>query len=231
MIDVIILAGGKGTRLRNIGKNTPKPMVKFNNKPFLEYLINFYSKKKIVNKIIIATGYKSKIIEQYIKNIKSKKKIIVLNNGSVDIIKRIQSCTKIIKYDFLISYGDTFADINLNSYFNFFKKKNKNTVLYQNYFFPFGIFKFDQNGQISNYVNKPKLDLKINIGYFLIKESDKFVFSKYKTWLSFLKKNINQKRIAGKKFYGFYLSYNTPEDIELIKGKIKILERKAGSSI
>ena len=38
--DVVILAGGKGTRIKKFLKNYPKPMLKFNNKNFLVYLIN-----------------------------------------------------------------------------------------------------------------------------------------------------------------------------------------------
>ena len=43
-IDVVILAGGRGSRINKHLKNYPKPMIKFNNKHFLYYLINMISK-------------------------------------------------------------------------------------------------------------------------------------------------------------------------------------------
>jgi len=60
-IDLVILAGGKGTRIKQYLANKPKPMVKFNDIYFLQYLINNFSKYPF-NKIYILTGYKSKII-------------------------------------------------------------------------------------------------------------------------------------------------------------------------
>ena len=60
-IDLVILAGGKGTRIKQFLANKPKPMVKFNSIYFLQYLINNFSKYSF-NKIYILSGYKSKII-------------------------------------------------------------------------------------------------------------------------------------------------------------------------
>ena len=43
-MDLVILAGGKGKRIKHLNKNKPKPMVKIKNKVFLDLLINHYSK-------------------------------------------------------------------------------------------------------------------------------------------------------------------------------------------
>ena len=59
----IIMAGGKGLRLRPITKKIPKPMIKINGKPILETIIN-KAKNRFENFIII-TNYLSKIIEDY----------------------------------------------------------------------------------------------------------------------------------------------------------------------
>ena len=45
-IDLVILAGGKGTRIKEFLGNYPKPMIKFNNKHFIQYLLNFPDKSK-----------------------------------------------------------------------------------------------------------------------------------------------------------------------------------------
>ena len=60
-IDLVILAGGKGSRIKNFLHNKPKPMLKFNNIYFLQYIINNFSKYHF-KKIYILTGYKSDII-------------------------------------------------------------------------------------------------------------------------------------------------------------------------
>jgi NDP-sugar pyrophosphorylase family protein len=61
---LIILAGGKGTRLGNLTKEIPKPMVDVCGKPFLFWLIDYYYKQGFRN-IIISTGYKANVIEEY----------------------------------------------------------------------------------------------------------------------------------------------------------------------
>ena len=43
-ISLVILCGGKGTRLGKITQKIPKPLIRINKKPFIEYLINFLSK-------------------------------------------------------------------------------------------------------------------------------------------------------------------------------------------
>ena len=59
--DLIILAGGKGTRLKKYTKNKPKPLVKIGNSSILERIINNLSKFQF-RKIFIITGYKSEQI-------------------------------------------------------------------------------------------------------------------------------------------------------------------------
>ena len=66
-VDLVILAGGKGTRIKKYLKNLPKPMLKFNKKHFLTYLINNISKYNF-GKIYILTGYKSEIIYNKFNN-------------------------------------------------------------------------------------------------------------------------------------------------------------------
>ncbi len=57
-MDAIILCGGYGTRLKKISKGVPKPLIKINRLPFIEYLINNLLKNSISN-IYLATSYKS----------------------------------------------------------------------------------------------------------------------------------------------------------------------------
>ena len=66
-MDAIILAGGKGLRLRKtIGKNIPKPLATINGVPFLDLLINQLNNFKIIKNIILAVGYKKeKIVNRY----------------------------------------------------------------------------------------------------------------------------------------------------------------------
>lgn len=62
--EIILLAGGLGTRLRDAVPDLPKAMAPVNNKPFLEYQLDFINKFG-PRKVILSTGYLSKSIENY----------------------------------------------------------------------------------------------------------------------------------------------------------------------
>ncbi len=63
----VIMAGGKGKRLRPITENIPKPMIKVGDKPILENIINYLKESNVVN-IYISVNYKTDIIESYFKD-------------------------------------------------------------------------------------------------------------------------------------------------------------------
>jgi D-glycero-alpha-D-manno-heptose 1-phosphate guanylyltransferase len=64
MREAIILAGGMGTRLRQIVSNVPKPMAPIGGKPFLHHILKWLSKYDL-KKVIISAGYKSDFIVKY----------------------------------------------------------------------------------------------------------------------------------------------------------------------
>ena len=68
MVDVIILAGGLGTRLRSTIPNLPKVMAPIQNTPFLEILLNKLKQAHFVSKIVMALGYQSEIIVDFLSN-------------------------------------------------------------------------------------------------------------------------------------------------------------------
>ena len=115
-IDIVILAGGKGSRIRKLINNYPKPLAQINkNKKFLDYLLNNICKYNI-NKIFILAGYKgNKIYKAYhnkiinlvpIKCIVEKKPL-----GTAGSLLQIR---KKISNKFIIINGDTIFDINFD---------------------------------------------------------------------------------------------------------------------
>lgn len=63
-MEAIILAGGLGTRLQKVVNDQPKSMAIINDKPFLEYLLNFLTGQGI-QKVILSIGYKREMIQKY----------------------------------------------------------------------------------------------------------------------------------------------------------------------
>jgi len=127
MTDCVILAGGRGTRLKNLTKKKPKPLISIKNFIFLDYLLWRICKFGL-SKVYILASYKS---NQFIKKY-SKKKIF---NTRIEVVvekKRkgtggaLYGIKNKIKNDFFLLNGDSFFNIDLN---DFKKKAKKNNYL------------------------------------------------------------------------------------------------------
>ena len=77
-ISVIIMAGGKGTRLKPFTEILPKPLIPVGNKPIIEHIIDKFSIYGIKN-FYISTVYKSRILKSYFYDLKPNYNIIFLN--------------------------------------------------------------------------------------------------------------------------------------------------------
>ena len=126
MIQAVILAGGKGSRLGSLTKYTPKPMIKIGSRPILWHIMKILSNYKISN-FIICTGYKGNIIKKYISSLNNNWNIKCIDTGYNTLTaKRIHLIKDEISSDkFLMTYGDGLANINVNKLINYHIKKKK----------------------------------------------------------------------------------------------------------
>jgi NDP-sugar pyrophosphorylase family protein len=114
-VKAIILAGGRGKRLKPITDYVPKPLIPLKNVPIIEWQI-LYLKKFKVNEIIICTGYKTKMIEHFLDtkdNFGIKIQFSIEKNplGTGGAIKQ---AGKLIKENsFFVLNGDTITNIDL----------------------------------------------------------------------------------------------------------------------
>ena len=63
-LNAVILAGGRGTRLRPLTDSIPKPMIEFHGKPFLEYLIEMVRDQGI-DRFLLLLGYLPEVVQDY----------------------------------------------------------------------------------------------------------------------------------------------------------------------
>ena len=121
---VIILAGGKGTRMGSLTESIPKPMVLLAGKPVLEHQINFLKNYGLTD-IFMLLGHKGEIIKKYFKGgkewgVKIKYFFDPKPLGTAGSLKEIE---KFISEPFLLFYGDTMIDIDLRQFISFYNKK------------------------------------------------------------------------------------------------------------
>lgn len=132
-IDLIILAGGKGSRIKNFTNKTPKPLLKFDKKSILQYIINYYSKFDF-NEIFILAGYKgNQIYNKYNNKIINLIKIkVIIEKKPLDTFGAVLNIKKFLHNDFVLVNGDTIIDFDLKNLIKIRSKKKISIVLTKN---------------------------------------------------------------------------------------------------
>ena len=138
----------------------------------------YYSSSKNIDEIILLTGYKGQLIKDKISDKYINKNIIFSNSGDVDIIKRINNVASFIDDDFLLFYGDTISDVNINALSKHHNKLNSEmTMTLWPLRSQFGIIDINSENIIYSYKEKPILDHWINIGYFYFKQCNEWRYT------------------------------------------------------
>tara|TARA_B100001063_G_C16694572_1_gene519010 strand:+ start:458 stop:1156 length:699 start_codon:yes stop_codon:yes gene_type:complete len=229
---VIILCGGKGTRLSEETKKIPKPMVKIGNYPILEHIINIFTKYGYKD-FIFALGYKKEIIINYFKKKKfGKLNIKLINTGKKTLTgTRIKKLKKYLGNDenFFLTYGDGVSNINLNKLLKFHLKNNKiATVTAVRPPARFGeiflkknkVKKFDEKNQIrSGWING---------GFFVFNKKILNYIPKKDCMLEKepMVKLVKNKQLNAYKHYSFWQCMDTLRDKELLNKIWKSKKKK-----
>jgi len=171
-IEVIILAGGKGTRLAEKTSLTPKPLVKVGNKPVLWHIIQILQASNI-NNFLIATGYKSKLISEYVNKETDFKKVNIKTHftgkNSMTGFRILKLKDKIKNENFIVTYGDGVANLDFKKVINHhFKQKKLATMVIVRPPARWGFVKI-RNDLIYNFEEKNQLNEGwINGGFFIL---------------------------------------------------------------
>ena len=222
-IDLVILAGGKGTRIKELLGKYPKPMIKFNKKHFMQYLLNSTSKFNF-KRIIILCGYRHKIFfEKYNKKLKNLTEIICIKeNKLLGTGGALFNLKKINVRDFVLINGDTIFNLNLNSLISNLKK-NK-----------IGIIALTKNikqksKKLSNLsLKKNSLYFKENSTmmnggvYFFNSKIFKYIKKKECSLENeILPKLIKKNVIQGKYFNNFFIDIGSKQYFKIANNKLK----------
>ena len=207
---VIILAGGKGTRISQYTQKIPKPMIKIGKIPMLTHIMRIF-KFYGFNDFIIAAGYKGKLIKNFYKNSKEFNKIKVIDTGKNTMTGgRLLKLKKILKNEklFFMTYGDGVTNLNLIKLINFHKKHKKiATVTAVRPPVKFGEMEIDKNNFVKSFVEKPQLASGwINSGFFIFNQKIFDHIKNYKTVFERepLKKLTKSKQLFAFKHYGYW---------------------------
>ena len=131
LTDVIILAGGFGTRLRSISQDVPKPLMPVGNRRFLDFVIGWLLKSDI-KKIVLSLHYKPEIFREYLANRSFPAAIDTIVEpvpmGTGGAIKYVLEKTEVAD-TFGVINGDTFLDFDLRTMADNFRSSNCSAML------------------------------------------------------------------------------------------------------
>jgi D-glycero-alpha-D-manno-heptose 1-phosphate guanylyltransferase len=179
VIDAVILAGGKGTRLMSILPDIPKPMAPINGKPFLDILLSQLNRCPDIKQVILAVGYKSEIIIDRYKNyaaccfkILFSEETVLLGTGGA--IKKALSLSN--TDDVIILNGDSYIEIDINKLINYHKTNDASITIVLKEIGDvnrYGSVKTDAQNKILSFDEKNSSNHAglINAGVYLIKKN------------------------------------------------------------
>lgn len=240
-MDVVILCGGKGMRMREYSEKIPKSLVPIGDRPIIWHIMKTYYHYGYDN-FILCLGYKGELIKQYFTNmlmfnrnftIKTDEdgyKIKYLDGEEekwsvtlIDTGKDSQTATRLRRVkdyiqgeEFFMTYGDGLSDVNINKLLEYHQKKGTYVTLTGiKPISRFGELKTN-NGIVESFEEKPITDSIINGGYMVInKKALNYIPDEDCMFEQEPLRNLTKdKQVAVFNHDGFWKAIDTAKDIE-----------------
>lgn len=239
---VVILCGGKGTRMREETEYRPKPLVEIGGKPILWHIMKIYSSYGF-NDFILCVGYKGDMIKQYFMDMYWRNNDFTLDlsgdrkieyhtkeeeNWNITIVNTgIETMTggrlkQVEKYiddeEFMFTYGDGLSDVNILELLEFHRKKGRiGTLTGVNPISTYGVMEIE-DGIVNAFKEKPILKDRVNGGFMVF---NKEVFNYLGSEDCFFEQEpirnlAKDKQLAVYEHDGFWVAIDTFKDVEAV---------------
>jgi len=168
----VLMAGGLGSRLGELTKTTPKPLLKVGAKPILQNIIEQFASNG-VKKFIISVNYKAEMIKEYFGN--GDKLCVDINY--IEETKRLGTagCLSLIKTKpsepFFVMNGDVLVDVNFKEMLQYHVQNNfiaTMGVVKYSVNIPYGVIEVDENKNIITLSEKPDKSYYVNAGVYVL---------------------------------------------------------------
>ena len=170
-VPVVIMAGGKGTRMEPFTKVLPKPLIPIGDKTILECIIDEFDKYG-VNRYLLILNYKREMIEAYFNGIEKlydleylREKDFYGTAGSLTLVKG-----KVFN-DVIVSNCDNIVKADYYDVLEFHRKNNSYLTIIssiQHHKIPYGVVTFKDGGEVTEIVEKPEYSFPINTGIYIL---------------------------------------------------------------
>ena len=238
-IPIVILCGGKGTRLKEETEYKPKPLVRIGEKPILWHIIKLYAHFGF-SRFILTLGYKGDMIKDYFLNHRFlgndftlhcstnqidfhsddtlDVSITFVNTGSEALTgERLQKIKKYIDTDyFMVTYGDGVADINIERLLRFaLEQRTLGTITGAHPHSKYGMLKVHKDLKVAeHFVQKPLMHDLINGGFMVFQKV--FEYLDNTIMENAFEKLIQEKHLSVYEHDGFWMGMDTYSDVEAL---------------
>ena len=169
-VPVVIMAGGKGTRMEPFTSVLPKPLIPVGDKTMLEYIIDEYRKYKI-DDYYITVNFKGNMIKAYFDSIEKGYNLKYLEEkdffGTAGSLKLLNP----VPQTFIVSNCDIIVRADLNSVLEFHNKTNSILTILssiQHHAIPYGVVDFENGGRVTKIKEKPEFSIPVNTGVYIL---------------------------------------------------------------
>jgi NDP-sugar pyrophosphorylase family protein len=170
----IILAGGKGTRLRPYTTVFPKPLMPIGDEPILKVVIS-QLKNAGCTHVTMAVGYMADMIQIYF-NTGEKFGLKIDYSHEREPLGTIGALSLINNFpeNFIVMNGDILTDLNFKDFFDFHKKHEAKATIAsfcKKVKIEYGIIEADGNQVVNGYVEKPTMEYEVSMGVYAFHSS------------------------------------------------------------
>jgi D-glycero-alpha-D-manno-heptose 1-phosphate guanylyltransferase len=221
--EAIILAGGLGTRLKEVMPDGPKSMAPVNGRPFLEYMLD-YLERWGLRRVVLSVGYQHEKIRQHFgESYKSLELSYAIEEEPLGTGGAILNALPLVKgFSTFILNGDTYFDVNLQRLDDFRRIKEADMCLAIRFEIDparYGLLEFDNNNRITHFFEKSDgIDEGyINGGVYILRKDyllrfglpKRFSFEK-----DFLQKYYLTEEFYGMRCFSYFRDIGVPKDYQ-----------------
>ncbi len=170
-VPVVIMAGGKGTRLEPFTKVLPKPLVPIHEKPIIEHIIERFTEVGVCQ-FILSVNYKARIMKAFFEELNPDYEVDFIEEqeplGTAGSLKFL-----IHNFDspFLVTNCDIIIKTDFVDLYEFHQKNNYDITLVasmKNYTIPYGTCELNGEGHLKRINEKPEYDFLVNTGLYVV---------------------------------------------------------------
>lgn len=211
---VVILCGGKGSRIYPFSEYFPKPMMPVNGRPILVHLMRIYAQQGFT-KFVLAAGHRKEMLLDYFDGRFSGWEVKILDTGiEADTADRIRACAEHVGERFFATYGDGLGNVDLKALLAFHcERGGLATVTAVPLRSQYGTLQFDSDGRVHSFTEKPVIHNQwINAGFFVFEKKGMTSWEGTNLESGVLPALAAKGQLYSHLHYGFWKSMDTSKD-------------------